>query len=437
MSDYLAKADDLGRKLKKLYEDKIFLVGGVAAIVDPMRCLNQEWVDGVCTGEGELATLELFQNLKERKSIFKTNGFYFRRKRRIVKNILPPLVDVEELPFIDYSQGKLVDSGKILSIKDKDIKSFFGTTLWVSSSRGCPFHCAYCINSKLNPLRKKPRFHSTNYVLNEIQENLRHFPFFNCIYFNDESICARRKDEFHQFLKAYKGKINLPWSSYVDPFTLHLEDIDRMIESNCKKIKIGLQSGSSRINVQVFQRMDAIKKFPKILSRIKKYGNRLSLPIIDLIVDVPWVAKEDLIKEIRLLNNLPRPYSLEIFKLAYYPGTVIYDRAIKDGIIYSNKTKTQDHARGSITFYAGILLRIVSLVKIPNKLLNFSIENDWISSGRKMTFVSNLLHLFIDLRKLLSQIRAGDPTLLPFRIGKYLSPSYGQRRTSCHPYIIL
>jgi hypothetical protein len=168
--------------------------------------------------------------------------------------------------------------------------------------------------------------------------------------------------------------------------------------------------------------MDAIKKFPRILSRIKKYRKRLSLPIIDLIVDVPWVAKEDLIKEIRLLNNLPRPYSLEIFKLAYYPGTSLYDRAIKEGIIDPNRRETQDHAGGSAFFYAGILLRIVSLVKIPDRLLDFFIRNGWISSGKRIAFLSFLLHLFTDLRKLSSQIRAGDPTLLPYRLGKHLSP---------------
>lgn len=420
MSDYLPRANAIGFYLKKRYPGKIFIMGGIAPTVDPGTCLKSSWIDGVCIGEGEIATDLFLKSLEKGESYYQTPGYYFRKKRQIIANGYPVLMDVNKLPWVNYADGVLLRNGEIRFVNETDLKINFGTTLWLSSSRGCPFHCAYCINSGLPPGRKKPRFHSAEYIIGEIKNCLDSFPFFNCISFQDESIAAQDKKNFYVFLKHYKKQINLPWVSYVDPFTLTFADIDNMVAANCKKIKIGMQTGSRKVNQEIFHRADALAKFPAILKKINPLKNGLSLPIIDLITDVPWMSNEDFEKELVYLNSLPRPFTLEVFKLCYYPGTYLYRRALTEKIISKDNWHAQDPIAGSNLFYGGILLRIIGMVHIPDKLLAFMIRKKIIYSRTRIPVIPQIVHQIIIARKLIRQLIVRDPTSLPYFFGSRL-----------------
>ncbi|MGB9911612.1 MAG: B12-binding domain-containing radical SAM protein [Microgenomates group bacterium] len=415
MADYFIKTKDLGQKLKKTFPQKIFLLGGILGITQKDELIKENWIDGICFQEGELAMLEFLERLVKNYYYWKTPGFYFKKEGKIFKNKGKKLINnIDQIPPVDYSKGLIVLNGQCRKISPQDIKDFFGTTLWTATSRGCYFRCSYCINSFLSPEEKKVRFHSPEYVIKEIKLNLRKFNFLNCVYFNDESMSFRKKEELENFLKIYNQQIGLPWGAYFDPFTLNPNQIDFLVKNGLKKFKIGLQSGSKRINFYFFNRKTDYKKFRKILEKIKKYRGKISLPIIDIITDIPWANKKDLIKEISFLNSLPRPFTIEAFSLSLYPGCTIYNQAIKEKIISPSPLTIQNHVAGSKKIYGGVILPLASFLNIPPQILKL-VNLNW-----QLPILAKLLNYAVKIRKLFYQIKAKDPTLLPYKIGRYL-----------------
>ena len=53
----------------------------------------------------------------------------------------------------------------------------------------------------------------------------------------------------------------------------------------------------------------------------------------DIILDSPWDTDQDAIETLMFLSKLPTPYKLNLFSLLFYPGTDLYRKAKKDGII--------------------------------------------------------------------------------------------------------
>ena len=53
----------------------------------------------------------------------------------------------------------------------------------------------------------------------------------------------------------------------------------------------------------------------------------------DIILDSPWDTDEDSIETLMFLSKLPTPFVLTLFSLVFFPGTDLYTKAKKEGII--------------------------------------------------------------------------------------------------------
>ena len=53
----------------------------------------------------------------------------------------------------------------------------------------------------------------------------------------------------------------------------------------------------------------------------------------DIILDSHWDIDQDAIETLLFLSKLPTPYKLNLFSLLFYPGTDLYRKAKKDGIV--------------------------------------------------------------------------------------------------------
>ena len=98
--------------------------------------------------------------------------------------------------------------------------------------------------------------------------------------------------------------------------------------------------------------------------------------LLDFIIDNPYETKEDIIKTYNFILELPRKVTFNIFFLAFLPGTTLYERAIKDGIIseieemsfrfYSSSGITLRYQKNYETFLILLLKKIHT--KFPNKI---------------------------------------------------------------------
>ena len=55
--------------------------------------------------------------------------------------------------------------------------------------------------------------------------------------------------------------------------------------------------------------------------------------LVDFIIDNPYESKDDIMQTYQYMLDLPLKVRINLFFLAFSPGTPLYERAIKDGII--------------------------------------------------------------------------------------------------------
>jgi hypothetical protein len=101
---------------------------------------------------------------------------------------------------------------------------------------------------------------------------------------------------------------------------------------------MGIQSGSSRTK-KLYQRHHSNESVQKAVQQIYEFKDKIKKIQFDIILDNPWESDQDLRSTLRFLSHFPVPYQLILFPLMFYPGTDLYDRALREGMIPSNENE--------------------------------------------------------------------------------------------------
>ena len=134
--------------------------------------------------------------------------------------------------------------------------------------------------------------------------------------------------------------------------TYSKEKMEILLDCGLKVIQMGVQSGSQRVLDEVYNRKIKVSKTKDILHQIEPYQKTYGLDILlDFIIDNPYETKDDIIQTYKYLLDLSLHVKINIFFLVFFPGTPIYDRALKDGIIEPFSEKTfRFYTRGRIRY---------------------------------------------------------------------------------------
>ncbi len=346
MSYHFFRAVAVTRAIKKAGGLAPVIWGGIHPTAKPRECL--EFTDLVCVGEGELAMEKLMDNLDRFKDL-KIEGIWHKDGDKIVETGAGILVhNIDSLPYPDYDlddkyiirQKKLIpfsaEIGEIL----KQYSSAAVGAHRLMSSRGCPNACAYCCNSIFKKFYGGGhlRWRSVDNFIGEMIEVKNKFPFVNRFKIADDNFTANDIEWIREFNKQYKQKINFPFHCLLSPLTVTEEKMDLLVDAGLDLIQIGLQSGSDRVNKRVYYRPMGADDFLRAVKLLEKYRDHLSF-VVDVIVDNPYEQDEDLIETINVLNQIKKPFLVNIFSLTFFPGTALYQRAAADKILtdYNNE----------------------------------------------------------------------------------------------------
>ncbi len=279
------------------------VVGGVHATAVPEQCA--EIADAVVIGEGETLWPLLLREFE--------NGIPLKK---FYRNETP--VDISTVPVPDWS---LLQENNYL----------FTNTLRIG--RGCPWTCDFCYNSCRN-MNSHYRMKPISNILREI-ESLKT----NHVMFIDDNFIGNPQKS-RLLLKEFK-KLNLTWHTAVSANIGQHEDIlDDMAESGCKTLFIGFES-VNRDNISA-----AGKKQNKIETyndTVKKIHDRKMMVNASFAFgfdgDTPNVFNDTLKW---LETNKVETMTGHI--LTPYPGTVLYERWLREGRIIDHDLTHYDTA---------------------------------------------------------------------------------------------
>ncbi len=337
MSIEFYPARNLARLLKKRFDIPI-VWGGVHTIIKPGECIK--YTDYICTGEGEHAVVSLLEHLgdKGRGVPPEIPGLWANYNGEIIRQpAAPPENNLDALPFQEYLPDYLYGfhNNKIYNFSENErvfrmYALYGGTCHMMITTRGCPFKCSYCGNSAfLAVYGRKIRERSVENVMAEILEVIKN-PFVLYINFQDDCFFTHSRQWIRKFCEEYRRHVKLPFIARVIPAMMDREKMLMLRDAGLCWIVMGIQSGSDRVNFEIYDRKIRFESVKNAADIISETG---AAPFYEMIVDNPYETEQDIMETIKAVSTLKKPYIVSLAHLTFFPGTPLAEKAIKDNIV--------------------------------------------------------------------------------------------------------
>lgn len=278
----------------KQFNSKIKVVIGGVHISAVPRSLSPSMDIGVL-GEGEQTFMELA------KADFEPNDS--------IKGIIywesNNLRQTEERPLIEP-----LDS---IPHPDRSLFGFENKPQYVFTSRGCCYRCKFCSSSRF---WKKVRFHSPEYVAEEIQQLKEQLKVTNVNIYDDLFIMdAKRVKRIRDLVKP----LGLTYAVAARANLITDDVIATLKDMGVTAIGIGMESNSQRI-LDYLGKGNTVEDNQRAVDIIRRHGIHVQCSFIR---DVPIETRDDLKKTYDFIkrNNL----SYDMYRLMKFPNTPLYD----------------------------------------------------------------------------------------------------------------
>lgn len=321
-------ACDITAQIRKSLPDAHVVWGGIHATSRPEECLDH--ADSICIGEGEQFILQLLSALKKQEDISIIPGIGFKNRRGEIIINPPRLInDLNSLPFphFDFEKFYVLDEEGLHLFGPKDYVKYSkhnGDGYVLLTTRSCPHHCTYCINSFLNRLygdnlSRLQRRRTVDNTLEEISRALSTIHGIGFINFLDDHFLTN--DEWiREFCDKYRQQVNLPFIIRATPVTIEEDIIAALKTAGLSTVQMGIQSGSKRTHDTIFRRSFN----SEIVLRAAKILNSYNLECLyDFIIENDFETNEDRDKTIELMLRLPKPYTASLFVMTVFPKTAL------------------------------------------------------------------------------------------------------------------
>ena len=328
------KARQIARGLRA--QGKMTVWGGLHASLNPGECAEAAQI--VCRGEGEETILELAESLADGRGWEGIRNLAYRHRQAVVVNPLrPPIASLDDLPLLDFDRtNEFHLSHGHLTKAPADPKLAHSPRMQYIGSRGCALHCTYCCNRKVKEMYSRNgaylrRMSPAKYVEQLAILYRRHFPNATDVFLLDEDFFLRSLEEIREFADLYRKQVGLPFDCMVSPPRIGDEKMRLLAEAGLWRISLGVESGSERTKKDVFDRPILNETVIRASRTIKRYPG--VAPCYYFIIGNPYEDRQDLLDTLRLMTNMDYPYFINIYNLVFFPGSDLFDRAVRDGII--------------------------------------------------------------------------------------------------------
>lgn len=315
VSQNFGRAKEIARLCK---QSNIKVIIGKSHITAMPTSLDENMDVGII-GEGEETFRELVILLLENKftkeELYKIKGIVFHDKGTIIRTANRPLIaDLDVLPFPDR---------EALGVKR-------GDNFYMFSSRGCPYRCVFCFSSRF---WDKVRFHSAQYVVNEIKYLVNEYGAIRITFCDDLFIAdVNRLRKIVELIKREKFYKKIKFTVSVRANLISEEAARLLKEMGVDIVTMGLESGCARMLDFLKGQSANIEHNVNAINLLKKNNLQVSASFI---IGSPDETREEILETLNFIKN-SRLDLFEINVLMPLPGTPIWDYALKRGLVAEN-----------------------------------------------------------------------------------------------------
>lgn len=229
------------KELKKSRPDILIILGGIGASGAARQIMEEfTWIDLIVNGEGEYTLCELLDCLQAGQVPDGVPGLVYRRGAKVLFN--------KERP-----RAKDLESFGKLEFHHIDLTNY--QMINVISSRGCPYPCTFC---DVAPYwRRNYTARPLEYVVQEIEAIYQKVSPPPVFVFVDDTLTVNQTRVKKLCKMLETTGLNIEWACYARANDLDESLLKIMAKSGCRKIYLGLESGSDKILSRIRKGFDA------------------------------------------------------------------------------------------------------------------------------------------------------------------------------------
>ena len=323
LMDQYAQAANLTTEIIKGVSHKITTVlGGVYAMANPKRAMEDKNLDYVVIGEGEYVFRQLVgyhcnaSDLPERGIAFRKNNGEIENRGHSAF-----IKDLDILPKPAYHLIDFHDYAKSFSDRKSVDQPGAFPYARIITSRGCPEKCSFCQVPSLQGSYFRAR--TPDHVCDEIEWLKKEYGI-KALIFDDDNMYTNPKRSKALFKRMIERGLTMPWTSIATAvFRLDRELIDLMVQSGCRYIDIAIESGTERVTRDIVLKPLNFKHAIETVAYARKAGLFVAA---NFIIGFPTETWEEIRGTIKFAEEINVDYA-KIFIALPLRNTELYDLA--------------------------------------------------------------------------------------------------------------
>ena len=350
------------------------LAGGAFVSAMPEFMLSHPSIDLIIQGEGEKPLVELLKVLKRgQATLRKIPNLGYKKNGKMFFNPKKDNFPVKELPSPDLSD-----------LPQKDYLFERKPLCFMITSRGCPYHCAFCSvhNTFGHHYRKRPADH----ILAEMQERYREG--YRVFDFEDDNFTFNKQETLdlcRKILKAFPTHdVQLLAMNGICYWMLDSELLTEMRRAGFSHLNISLVSTNSAL-LKTVQRPNDLEKYRAVIKKAAVLGFKI---VAYQILGLPGETVPSMIQTLQFNAKLPVLLGASPFYLI--PSSPIaqgFDRPAEDDILKARLTAMaiENHAFSRSDIYTlFVTTRILNFLKgIPLAVEQVSLKKALENAARQ------------------------------------------------------
>lgn len=276
-------------------------------------------IDFVVRGEFDHPVVEFAQG----KPLETISGVSYRKHGQVIHNPARPLLETAELDRLPFATEVYK---RDLTIENYNIPFLLHPYVAFYTSRGCPALCTFC-HWPQTLSGHAWRVRSSDNVAAEVRQALKLFPQAKEFFFDDDTFNIR-KDRVLD-LCAKLRPMGLRWSCNARVHSDY-ETLKAMAEAGARLLIVGFESGDPQIlkNIKKGTTVEMGRAFVK---NCRQVGLAVHA---DFIIGLPGETEQTIERTIEYAKELD-PETVQVSVVHAYPGTELYDYAVKNGYLAS------------------------------------------------------------------------------------------------------
>lgn len=318
---------NLCRAIKEIDRKIIVVLGGAHPSALPEIAIQDENVDFVVLGEGEIILRNLLDCIEKGKEVSTVEGLAYRSNGEIRVN--PRKEYIGDLDTISFPYWDIFPLERYFYINNPHgIRPLNLPFFPIITSRGCPYRCIFCASNIV--WGRKFRARTVENVLAEIDYLKKNFGAKELL-FEDDNLTLEKNRAKEIFNKLIENRYNISWST---PNGISVNDMDNellvlMKKAGCYSISLGVESGDQSFLNNVIKKPLKLIDVETVIKQAKKIGLKVTLFFV---IGLPMETKRQIEETFKFAKSVDVDF-LNISFAIPLPGSELYNYCLEKKLI--------------------------------------------------------------------------------------------------------